>query len=75
MVVVIGGLDFGLGEPLSWPVLAGMDAFVLAIADAVDRVRGQTLVGDASRIGSEQAEWPTANGPDATSPTSLPGPR
>jgi hypothetical protein len=75
MVVVIGGLDFGLGEPLSWPVLAGMDAFVLAIADAVDRVRGRSLVGDASRIGSDRAEWPTANGPDATSPTSLPGPR
>ena len=72
MVVVIGGLDFGLGEPLSWPVLGGMDAFVLAIADAVDRVRGQTLVGDASRIGPGRAEWPTGNGPDATSPTGPP---
>jgi hydrogenase maturation protease len=39
MVVAIGGVDFGLGEALSWPVEAAMDAFVLAIVDAVRRVR------------------------------------
>jgi hydrogenase maturation protease len=39
VVVAIGGVDFGLGEALSWPVAAAMDAFVLAIADAVGRVR------------------------------------
>jgi hydrogenase maturation protease len=39
MVVAVGGVDFGLGESLSWPVAAAMDAFVMAIADAVQRVR------------------------------------
>ena len=39
MVVAIGGVDFGLGEALSWPVAAGMDAFTLTIVDAVRRVR------------------------------------
>jgi hydrogenase maturation protease len=39
MVVAIGGVDFGLGEALSWPVASGMDAFVLAIVDAIRRVR------------------------------------
>lgn len=39
MVVAIGGVGFGLGEALSWPVAAAMDDFVLAIADSVDRVR------------------------------------
>ena len=39
MVVAIGGIDFGLGEALSWPVASAMDAFVLAIADAIGRVR------------------------------------
>jgi len=43
MVVAIGGVDFGLGEALSWPVATAMDAFVLAIADAVSRVRGLVL--------------------------------
>jgi hydrogenase maturation protease len=42
IVVAIGGVDFGLGEALSWPVASAMDAFVLAIADAIGRVR--TLV-------------------------------
>jgi hydrogenase maturation protease len=46
IVVAIGGVDFGLGEALSWPVAAGMDAFVLAIVDAVGRVRQLAL--DAS---------------------------
>lgn len=39
VVVAIGGVDFGLGEAVSWPVATAMDAFVLAIADAVGRVR------------------------------------
>jgi hypothetical protein len=43
MVVAIGGVDFGLGESLSWPVIAGMDAFTMAIADAVRRVRERVL--------------------------------
>ena len=47
MVVAIGGIDFGLGEALSWPVAAAMDAFVLAIADAVRRVR-ELVIGAAS---------------------------
>ena len=38
-MVAIGGVDFGLGDSLSWPVIAGMDAFTMAIADAVRRVR------------------------------------
>jgi hydrogenase maturation protease len=49
IVVAIGGIDFGLGEALSWPVTAAMDALVLAITDAVDRVRG--LVVNARRLG------------------------
>jgi hydrogenase maturation protease len=43
MVVAIGGVDFGFGEALSWPVAAAMDAFVLAIADAVRRVRERVV--------------------------------
>lgn len=45
MIVAIGGVDFGLGEALSWPVAAGMDAFVLAIADAIGRVRALATAG------------------------------
>jgi hydrogenase maturation protease len=45
MVVAIGGVDFGLGEALSWPVSSAMDAFVLAIADAVGRVRRLVMDG------------------------------
>jgi hypothetical protein len=41
IAVIIGGATFGLGEALSWPVSAGMTAFRLAIADAIDRVRAQ----------------------------------
>ena len=48
IVVGIGGVDFGLGEALSWPVASAMDAFVLAIADAVRRVRH--LVLEASPV-------------------------
>jgi hydrogenase maturation protease len=43
IVVAIGGVDFGLGEALSWPVASAMDAFVLAIADAIGRVRTMVL--------------------------------
>ena len=43
IVVAIGGVDFGLGEALSWPVASAMDAFVLAIADAIGRVRTLAL--------------------------------
>ncbi len=49
MVVAIGGIDFGLGEPLSWPVAAAMDGFVLAIADAIRRVRDLVLAEAAGR--------------------------
>jgi hydrogenase maturation protease len=48
IVVGIGGVDFGLGEALSWPVAAAMDAFVLAIVDAVHRVRAHVLEGSAT---------------------------
>jgi hypothetical protein len=48
MVVAIGGVDFGLGEGLSWPVAAAMDAFVLAIADAVRRVRELVIRADVA---------------------------
>jgi hydrogenase maturation protease len=48
-VVAIGGVDFGLGEALSWPVASAMDALVLAIADAVARVR--RLVTQAAPAG------------------------
>jgi hydrogenase maturation protease len=45
IVVAIGGVDFGLGEALSWPVASAMDAFALAIADAIGRVRTLVLAG------------------------------
>ena len=45
IVVGIGGVDFGLGEALSWPVAAGMDTFVMAVLDAVRRVRREVLQG------------------------------
>ena len=49
MVVAIGGVDFGFGEALSWPVAAAMDALVLAIADAVGRVRELVVRSNAGR--------------------------
>ncbi len=49
IVVAIGGVDFGLGDSLSWPVLAGLDAFTMAIADAVRRVRDRLKAGAAAR--------------------------
>ncbi|MFL5686866.1 MAG: hydrogenase maturation protease [Chloroflexota bacterium] len=48
IVVAIGGIDFGLGEALSWPVAYAMDAFVLAIADAIGRVRALVLAPSAT---------------------------
>jgi hypothetical protein len=45
VVVAIGGACFGLGDALSWPVIAAMGSYRLAIADAVDRVRLQALAG------------------------------
>lgn len=48
IVVAIGGVDFGLGEALSWPVASAMDAFVLAIADAIGRVRTLVLAPSGS---------------------------
>jgi hypothetical protein len=49
IVVAIGGVDFGYGEALSWPVAAAMDAFVLAIADAIGRVRELVIRNAAPR--------------------------
>lgn len=49
IVVAIGGVDFGYGEAISWPVATAMDAFVLAIADAIGRVRA--LVARAEPVG------------------------
>jgi hydrogenase maturation protease len=49
IVVAIGGVDFGYGEALSWPVAAAMDAFVLAIADAVGRVREHVIRSSTAR--------------------------
>jgi hydrogenase maturation protease len=49
IVVAIGGVDFGYGEALSWPVAAAMDAFVLSIADAVGRVRELVIRNAAAR--------------------------
>jgi hydrogenase maturation protease len=43
IVVAIGGVDFALGEGMSWPVATGIDAFSLAIVDAVRRVRERVL--------------------------------
>jgi hypothetical protein len=43
MIVAIGGTSFCPGEGLTWPVAASLPDFRLAIADAVDRVRGQVV--------------------------------
>ena len=48
IVVAIGGVDFGMGEALSWPVAAALDAFTLAIVDAVGRVRTLVLAPAAT---------------------------
>jgi hypothetical protein len=41
LVVAIGGVSFGLGDAMSWPVIAGMATFRLAIVDAIERLRPQ----------------------------------
>jgi hydrogenase maturation protease len=38
-IVVIAGLEFGHGKPLSWPVSAAMPALVTAVTGAIDRHR------------------------------------
>ena len=43
VIVAIGGLSFGPGEALSWPVSTGLCTFRLAIVDAIDRVRAHAL--------------------------------
>jgi hydrogenase maturation protease len=42
-LVAIGGVSFGPGDALSWPVASGLCSFQVAIADAVDRVRAQIM--------------------------------
>lgn len=44
--VAIGGVSFGPGEALSWPVAAGLCSFRVAIVDAIERVRAQ-VIGNA----------------------------
>ena len=43
VIVAIGGLSFGPGEALSWPVTTGLCTFRLAIVDAIERVRALAL--------------------------------
>jgi hydrogenase maturation protease len=52
VVVAIGGVSFGLGDAISWPVAAGMATFRLAIIDAIDRVRPQIATLQPARRGS-----------------------
>jgi hypothetical protein len=47
-VVAIGGLEFGLGDAISWPVATALRAFGDAILAAIDRVRAE-VVGDPIR--------------------------
>jgi hypothetical protein len=44
IVVVIGGVNFGFGDALSWPVVAGLGTYRLSILDAIDRVRRQAAL-------------------------------
>lgn len=48
-VVAIGGLGFGLGDAISWPVSTGLRAFGEAILGAIGRVRAE--VDDGSTRG------------------------
>jgi hydrogenase maturation protease len=43
VLVAIGGSSFGPGDALSWPVATGLCSFRVAIADAIERVRGQVI--------------------------------
>ena len=49
VIVAIGGLTFGAGEALSWPVATGLCTFRLAIVDAIDRVRAHALASGIDR--------------------------
>ncbi len=44
IVVVIGGVNFGFGDALSWPVVAGLGTYRLSILDAIERVRRQATL-------------------------------
>jgi hypothetical protein len=39
IAVVIGGVNFGLGDALSWPVVAGLGTYRTSILEAIDHVR------------------------------------
>ncbi len=39
IAVVIGGVNFGLGDALSWPVVAGLGTYRTSILQAIDHVR------------------------------------
>ena len=41
VLVAIGGSSFGLGDAMSWPVVASLCTFRVAITDAIARVRAQ----------------------------------
>lgn len=47
-VVAIGGLEFGLGDAISWPVSSALRAFGEAIVTSIDRVRAE-VVGEPAR--------------------------
>jgi hypothetical protein len=44
IVVVVGGVNFGFGDALSWPVIAGLGTLRLSILDAITRVRRQAAL-------------------------------
>lgn len=44
IVVVIGGINFGFGDALSWPVVASLGTYRLSILDAIERVRSQAAL-------------------------------
>jgi len=44
IVVVIGGINFGFGDALSWPVVASLGTYRLSILDAIERVRHQAAL-------------------------------
>jgi hydrogenase maturation protease len=69
-VVAIGGIDFGIGEAMSWPVASAIDAFVLAIADAVGRVR-RLVTGQRNHLPDDDAALP--NGPNRWAGRHVPG--
>jgi hypothetical protein len=44
IIVVIGGINFGFGDALSWPVVASLGTYRLSILDAIERVRCQAAL-------------------------------